>query len=43
MLLEVKNDTLVQTWPVNENGQIDENNYRIEKFIGQNSHKTRLF
>ncbi len=33
MLLEVKNDTLIQTWPVNEDGQIDKSNYRIEKYI----------
>lgn len=33
MLLEVQNDTLIQTWPVKEDGQIDKNNYRIEKYI----------
>lgn len=33
MLLEVKNDTLTQTWPVNEDGQIDKHNYEIEKYI----------
>ena len=33
MLLEIKNDTLIQTWPVNKDGQIDKHNYRIEKFV----------
>ena len=33
MLLEVKNDTLTQTWPVNDAGQIDKSNYVIEKYI----------
>ena len=33
MLLEVKNDTLTQTWPVNEDGEIDKHNYEIEKYI----------
>ena len=33
MLLEVKNDTLFQTWPVKEDGTIDKSNYIIEKYI----------
>jgi len=33
MLLEIKNDTLIQTWPVNKEGQIDKNKFRIEKYI----------
>ncbi len=33
MLLEVKNDTLIQTWPVGENGQIDKSNYTVEKYV----------
>ena len=33
MLLEIRNDTLTQTWPLDEDGQIDKSNYNIEKFI----------
>ena len=33
MLMEIKNDTLVQTWPLLENGQIDKSNFRQEKYI----------
>ena len=33
MLLEISNDTLTQTWPVNANGEIDESNYNIEKYV----------
>ena len=33
MLLDIKNDTLYQKWPVTEVGKVDENNYRIEKYI----------
>lgn len=33
MLLEMRNDTLIQTWPVNGDGQIDKSNYRIEKLV----------
>jgi hypothetical protein len=33
MLLEVRSDTLVQTWPVHENGQIDKSNFQQEKYI----------
>jgi len=32
MLLEIKNDTLVQTWPVGSNGQIDKKNFMQEKY-----------
>lgn len=33
MLLEISNDTLIQTWPVDENGQIDKSNYRLQKRV----------
>jgi hypothetical protein len=33
MLVEISNDTLVQTWPVDENGKVDSANYRIERYI----------
>jgi hypothetical protein len=33
MWMEIRNDTLVQTWPVGENGQIDKKNFREEKYI----------
>ena len=34
MLLGIKGDTLIQTWPVDKNGQlIDKHYYYIEKFI----------
>jgi hypothetical protein len=33
MLVEIKNDTLIQTWPVGDNGQIDKNNFSQEKYI----------
>jgi hypothetical protein len=33
MLLEIRNDTLIQTWPVGENGQIDKNSYNEEKYV----------
>jgi len=33
MLLEIKNDTLVQIYPVDENGQIDKSNYREQKRV----------
>jgi hypothetical protein len=33
MLLEIRNDTLIQTWPLLENGQIDKSNFRQEKYI----------
>jgi hypothetical protein len=32
MLIEVKGDTLYQTWPVNDNWQVDKSNYTIEKY-----------
>jgi hypothetical protein len=31
LLLEIKSDTLIQTWPADENWQIDQNNYYIQK------------
>jgi hypothetical protein len=33
MIIEIKNDTLYQTWPVDDNGKFDSANYRIEKYI----------
>jgi hypothetical protein len=33
LLLEIKNDTLIQTWPCDNNWQIDKSNYRIQKLI----------
>jgi len=36
MIIEIKNDTLTQTYPVNEEGQIDKNNYSIEKYVRLN-------
>jgi len=33
MLLEIKNDTLVQTWPLGDNGQIDKRNFNEEKYV----------
>ncbi len=32
MLLEIKNDTITQTWPADDNGVVDKSNYWIEKF-----------
>ena len=33
MLLEIKNDTIIQTWPVDDNGVVDKSNYYVEKFV----------
>jgi hypothetical protein len=33
MLLELRNDTLIQTYPVDDNGQIDKTHYYVEKYI----------
>jgi len=33
MLLEIKHDTLVQTYPVDENGKVDPKAFNIEKYI----------
>ena len=32
-LLELRNDTLIQTSPVDDNGRIDENRHSVEKYI----------
>ena len=32
-LIELKNDTLIQTSPVDDNGQINKNKYSIEKYV----------
>ena len=33
MLLDVKGDSLIQTWPADDNWQINKSNYRIEKYV----------
>lgn len=33
MILEIKDDTLTQTWPVDQNGKIIRANYYIEKYV----------
>ena len=33
MLVEVSNDTLTQTWPVDDEWNVDTDNYRIEKYV----------
>lgn len=33
MLVEIKGDTLSQTWPVNDNWQIDKSDYTVEKYV----------
>jgi len=33
LLYDLKNDTLIQTWPVDENWQVDKSNYNIQKLI----------
>jgi len=33
MLLEFKGDSLIQTWPADDNWQINKSNYRIEKYV----------
>jgi len=33
MLIEIKGDTLMQYWPVNDMWKIDKSNYTIEKYV----------
>ena len=33
LLYDLKNDTLIQTWPADENWQVDKSNYNIQKLI----------
>lgn len=33
MHLEIKKDTLYQTWPVNDLWQVDKSNYTLEKYV----------
>lgn len=33
MTMEISNDTLTQTWPLDENGNIDENNVNVEVYV----------
>ena len=32
-LLELRNDTLVKTYPLNDNWEIDKSNYSVEKYV----------
>jgi hypothetical protein len=32
-LLELRNDTLIQTAPVDDNGKVIEKNYSVEKYV----------
>jgi len=32
-LWELRNDTLIQTYPVKDNWEVDENNYNVEKSV----------
>ena len=34
--LELRNDTLVKTYPVNDNWEIDKSNYTVEKYVRVN-------
>ena len=33
MIMEVKGDSLIQTYPVDDNGEIDKGDYRVEKYV----------
>jgi hypothetical protein len=33
MRIVVENDTLVQVWPADEQGEIDKSNYTSEKYV----------
>jgi hypothetical protein len=33
MLLEIRNDTITQIWPVDDNGNVIKSNYGIEKYV----------
>ena len=33
MLLEVRGDSLILTWPADDNWQIDKSNYHVEKYV----------
>ncbi|MFN8255970.1 MAG: hypothetical protein U0W24_09805 [Bacteroidales bacterium] len=33
MVLEIRNDTLIQCWPADDNGNVDEKNLNIEKYV----------
>jgi hypothetical protein len=33
MVMELRKDTLVQTWPVDEKGEVIKSNYYIEKYV----------
>jgi hypothetical protein len=33
MLIEIKRDTLYQTWPVNDKWEVDKYNYTVEKYV----------
>jgi hypothetical protein len=36
LLLEIKDDTLIQTWPCDDNWLIDTSNYSIQKLVRKN-------
>jgi hypothetical protein len=36
IILEIKNDTLTQTYPLQEDGQVNKSNYTIEKYVRLN-------
>ena len=33
MVLQIKGDTLIQIWPVRDDGTIDKRNYSVEKYV----------
>jgi hypothetical protein len=33
LLIEIKGDTLIQTWPLDENWQLDKSNHNVQKLI----------
>ncbi len=33
MLIEIRGDSLIQTWPADENWEIDKSNYQLEKYV----------
>jgi len=39
---EIKGDTLFQTWPVNDSGEIDKTHYSVEKYIKADAGKYHL-
>ncbi|MBN2413468.1 hypothetical protein JXQ31_17450 [candidate division KSB1 bacterium] len=33
MLIEVRSDSIIQSWPVDDNWQVDKSNYQLEKYV----------